>query len=328
MLRRYAPANRTQDVGAAAIDDARVPSVVSYGAGIAGSGIPLEMASFMLLDGDPNILRVFSIRIAVGKFGLTLAGQMFGASTGREGPTVQIASIILLYSLMLGDRFIPAVRALLDKKDTLGRSELRQLYKREAAIVGGAAGISGAFNTPLGGIIFAVEEFGGRFTKTLGAAMIVSVALAGAFSILINGAHHEFDGFPTACASLPATTYLWLVPLVSLVGGLLGGLWGQGLLLGVHMKKLMRGHVWAPYAVSFACGLGLCATGYWLDGSTYGSGFEYARVVLVPATMNEQCEVVPAVNCTPEEIKMNNSVPSYWFLLKGLATWLSYWSGM
>ena len=53
--------------------------------GTAGSGIPLEMASFILIDGDPNIIRIFSLRILVGKFGLTLLGQLCGASSGREG---------------------------------------------------------------------------------------------------------------------------------------------------------------------------------------------------------------------------------------------------
>ena len=76
--------------------------------------------------------------------------------------------MLILYCLKYADLLLPPVRKILDRKDTTGRSELRQLYMREAALVGGAAGISGAFNTPLGGIIFAVEEFGGRFTKTLG----------------------------------------------------------------------------------------------------------------------------------------------------------------
>lgn len=58
--------------------------------GTAGSGIPLEMASFLLLDDDPNLRRIFSPRILVGKIGLTMLGQLCGASSGREGPTVQV----------------------------------------------------------------------------------------------------------------------------------------------------------------------------------------------------------------------------------------------
>ena len=106
--------------------------------GTAGSGIPLEMTSFMLLDDDPNLARIFSVRIMIGKFGLTLLGQLCGASSGREGPTVQVASVVLLYTLRLADRFLPPVRRALDRKDAAGIAQLRHLYMREAAIVGGA----------------------------------------------------------------------------------------------------------------------------------------------------------------------------------------------
>jgi len=60
--------------------------------GTAGSGIPLEMTAFILADGDPNLARIFSARIMVGKVALTLLGQLCGASSGREGPTVQVDS--------------------------------------------------------------------------------------------------------------------------------------------------------------------------------------------------------------------------------------------
>ena len=296
--------------------------------GTAGSGIPLEMTSFMLLDNDPNIARVFSMRIMAGKFGLTLLGQACGASSGREGPTVQVASIVLLYTLRLADRLVPPVRRLLDRRDAAGRNTLRELYFREAAVVGAAAGISGAFNTPLGGIVFAVEEFGGRFTKTLGSAIVVAVAVAGVVAVWITGYHVEFEDY-VECPRPRFSTYCWLVPLLAIPSGLLGGLWGQCLLLGVHMKKLSNAHLLGPYAVAIGCGLGLCSTGYWLNGSTFGSGFEEARSILEPPKVNGTVCVFSEDDLKPSaREEADKYIPSYWFLLKALATLFSYWSGI
>ena len=134
--------------------------------GTAGSGIPLLSVGIELQDGDPNFVRVFSLRILFGKILLTLLAQLCGSSSGREGPTVQVASILLVTTLRVGYRLLPWVRQTLDLQIGEGLGTYRSLYMREAAVVGSAAGISGAFNTPLGGIIFAIEEMGNRCPST------------------------------------------------------------------------------------------------------------------------------------------------------------------
>ena len=67
-----------------------------YFPGSQGSGIPQAIASL-----DPNESpeireQVLSIRIIIGKIFLTILGLMFGASVGREGPTVIFAGITSL----------------------------------------------------------------------------------------------------------------------------------------------------------------------------------------------------------------------------------------
>ena len=62
-----------------------------------------------------------------------------GASVGREGPTVQIGASIM-HSL-----------------GRLARFSATDI-DRGLILAGGAAGIAAAFNTPLAGIVFAVEE--------------------------------------------------------------------------------------------------------------------------------------------------------------------------
>ncbi|MBI5631321.1 MAG: chloride channel protein [Elusimicrobia bacterium] len=75
------------------------------------------------------------------KVAALLIALLAGASTGREGPTVHIATCVFV-TLVL------AARGLLGL----------QLDLRSAMVAGGAAGLAAAFNTPLAGVTFAVEE--------------------------------------------------------------------------------------------------------------------------------------------------------------------------
>jgi H+/Cl- antiporter ClcA len=83
-----------------------------------------------------------------------------GASIGREGPTVQVVAGILR-SLTRGLRGGPGRRALI--------------------LAGGAAGVAAAFNTPIAGVVFAVEELAKTFEKRTHATVILVVVVAGLF---------------------------------------------------------------------------------------------------------------------------------------------------
>ena len=69
---------------------------------------------------------------------LTVFGLLSGASIGREGPTVQVGASLMLQAARLG-----------------GMAHARGLI-----LAGSAAGIAAAVNTPLAGIVFAIEEMG------------------------------------------------------------------------------------------------------------------------------------------------------------------------
>ncbi len=111
--------------------------------GAQGSGIPQVIASMHLHD-PAIVARVLSLRIAAGKVLLTLLGLFCGASIGREGPTVQVGASVMQ---ALGT----ALR--------LPRPEAQ----RALVLAGGAAGIAAAFNTPLAGVVFAIEELSPSF---------------------------------------------------------------------------------------------------------------------------------------------------------------------
>src|SRR6185503_16649080 len=59
-----------------------------------GSGIPQAIAARKLEDQEARA-RLVGLRVAMGKILLTLLGLLIGASTGREGPTVQVGASVM-----------------------------------------------------------------------------------------------------------------------------------------------------------------------------------------------------------------------------------------
>jgi len=106
--------------------------------GAAGSGIPQTIAALRMPDGQARDA-VLSLRVAAAKMVLTCVSVAGGASVGREGPTVQVGAA-LLYNLRRLVRF-PSY-----------------LMERGLIVAGGGAGVAAAFNTPLAGVVFAIEE--------------------------------------------------------------------------------------------------------------------------------------------------------------------------
>ncbi len=136
------------------------------------------------------------------KFALTCVGLLSGASIGREGPSVHMGAA-MMYSV-----------------GRIGR--LQQKYVDTSLIVaGGAAGVSAAFNAPLAGIVFAIEELAGSFEQRTSGTLILAIILSGVVVLAIAG-HYSFFGHPRAPWTSPGTGWplawrlwsaaCWVVP--------------------------------------------------------------------------------------------------------------------
>ncbi|MFP3874347.1 MAG: chloride channel protein [Thiohalophilus sp.] len=222
--------------------------------GTEGSGIPQAIAALSLRKHALR-RRVLSIKVALGKMALTTMGLFCGASIGREGPTVHIGASIM-YSLR---RFAPL--------PLRGQDMFRALI-----LAGGAAGISAAFNTPLAGILFAIEEMSRSFEQRTSGTLIITVVLAGITALVILG---PYTYFGSTDASLPLSG-AWLAVLIcGVVGGLLGGLFASGLILGSrHIAPLAWRY---PVRVAFGCGLLISLLGFVSDGQSFGTGYLEAQ---------------------------------------------------
>lgn len=111
--------------------------------GAQGSGIPQVV---LALDDETNESQrhwLVSLQLSLYKIGLVSGGLLAGLSIGRAGPTVQVGAGAMQHA----QRWL-SPKAGIDPHDLL--------------VAGAAAGIAAAFNTPLGGMIFALEQLSRR----------------------------------------------------------------------------------------------------------------------------------------------------------------------
>jgi len=222
--------------------------------GTEGSGIPQAIAALSMRKHGLRV-RVLSLKVAMGKILLTTLGLFSGASIGREGPTVHIGASIM-YSLR---RIAPV--------QLRGQDLMRALI-----LAGGAAGISAAFNTPLAGILFAIEEMSRSFEQRSSGTLIIAVVLAGITALVILG---PYTYFGSTDATLPLSSAWLAVLLCGVLGGLFGGLFSTALIFGSRrIAPLVKRY---PVSVAFGCGLLISLFGFVSHGQTYGTGYMEAR---------------------------------------------------
>ncbi|MBO9640669.1 MAG: chloride channel protein [Siphonobacter aquaeclarae] len=230
----------------------------------AGSGIPQLMAAVELAEGRSHkrVDGLLSVRVALVKVASNLLLLLGGGSTGREGPTLQVAGS--LFETVY--RLIP--------------EGWNRVSQKTMIVTGGAAGLAAAFNTPLGGIVYVVEELTKAHLALFRTAVLSSVIIAGMTSQYLLGPY-LFLGYPKVIP-LPFSS-LWLVVLLALVTGLAGA-WFTRILLWIGaMRQRLKGFTLQLISVT-ALGLLFAVLVYYTGTPTMGSGKELINDALFHGT--------------------------------------------
>jgi H+/Cl- antiporter ClcA len=257
-----------------------------YAPGAMGSGIPQVLRA---VDEElPRSQRTWlvSLPLAFHKMGMVVGGMLAGLSIGREGPTVQIGAGVMGHA-----------KRWLSKGSGIDSHDLM--------VAGAAAGLAATFNTPLGGVVFALEQLSRRRSMTHSALMISSIVLAGLVAI-------SFFGNETYFGQLRVTQLSGAVfgpgVVVVLVSGLAGGLFSRLLVVSLRglPDRFSRWRKEYPFRFTAACALGVAVIGLATGGATAGGGYEPAKAML----------------------EGRAELPGVFTLLKFCATWLSVWTGL
>ena len=143
-------------------------------------------------------------RVLIAKFCGGALALIGGLSLGREGPSIQLGGM---------------VGKALAKKGKRVKTEERYLMT-----AGAAAGLSAAFNAPLAGIMFALEEVHKNFSTSA----LVSVMIASITADFLS--RNIFGLSPTLAFSIkqtfPLKDYIWVI-ILGVITGILGAFYNK-----------------------------------------------------------------------------------------------------
>lgn len=225
-----------------------------------GSGIPQLLAAVDLAGTAQHrtVRRLLSIRIAAVKIGSSLLMLLGGGAIGREGPTLQVSGSIFQTVYL----YIPQ-----------GWSRVSQ---RIMLITGGASGLAAAFNTPLGGIVYALEELTRSHIARFRTAVFSAVIIAGMTAQSFLGSY-LYLGYPKL-AELPIL-FIWAVLVLAFVSGVLGAQFTSVLLwISAWRSKYPLRKQQAGLAVAF--GLIFAVLVYFSGETTMGTGKPLINTIL------------------------------------------------
>jgi H+/Cl- antiporter ClcA len=213
-----------------------------------GSGIPQAIAARALVD-EGERRKLVSLRVAAGKILLTGLGLLCGASIGREGSTVQVGASVMY---------------------AVGHISPRR--QRGLILAGAAAGVAAAFNTPLAGIVFGIEEMGRSFESRTSGLVIGTVIAGGLVSLALMG---NYNYFGTTNLAIHGVSGWLAVPLCGVAGGLCGGLFSRIVVAAAGPWRGAMGR-WLksrPLLFALLCGLGVALCGLSSHDTIYGTGY-------------------------------------------------------
>jgi H+/Cl- antiporter ClcA len=216
-----------------------------------GSGIPQIIAAKR--DPAAAMSDLASGRTALLKTVLTAGALAAGGSVGREGPTVQLGATIMAYTHKL----------------------LRVPITASVLVAGAAAGVAAAFNTPLAGVAFAIEELAAAYEQRMTLLVMTAVLIAG---MIAQGVAGDYVYFGIVGQTLPLGTVLIVAPVAGILGGTSGGLFSR-LTLWFARGGARRISGGRPLLLAAVCGLIVAGIGI-VTGTTWGTGYAPASAMI------------------------------------------------
>lgn len=231
-----------------------------------GSGVPqVARALEQEQHTSPEVHATLSIRTAVVVVLSSLLCMLGAGSLGREGPMVHIAACVFFVTGQFFSRIWPVQE------------------HRSWIIAGGAAGVAAAFNAPLAGVVFALEELAEQHFKQFKTVLITSAIVAGAIAQWLSGKYLYF-GYPDV-GSINGWALPWAL-LIGVFAGLVALPFHKAVALksmtritsAIESRLLIRRF---RLPIALLCGLGMAAIANFVDQRSIGGGLDVVRNLLM-----------------------------------------------
>lgn len=237
------------------------------------SGIPQVIAALNLPKKKSKkiIDQLLSIRIILVKILSSFFMSLGGGVVGREGPTIQIAASVL----HVVNKIIP--------------DSWPKISQKLMIITGGAAGLAAAFNTPLGGIVFAIEELSKNHIKYLRTTVFSAVIIAGFTAQTVLGPYLVF-GFPKVDPK--GINFFLALLAVTLICGVFGAYFGKiAFNLNAFKRKLSKQK---QFIFGFIAVMLFATVVYYTGKDSVGSGSLLLDRLLFSANKSVEWYTIPA----------------------------------
>lgn len=224
------------------------------------SGIPQVMAAveFAATNHDKKIKKLLSLKVFLIKMVSGLLMIFGGGAVGKEGPTIQMSGIVFRKINEWLPKWWPPI----------SRSNM--------ITAGAAAGLAAAFNTPLGGVVFAIEELTKTHLSYFKTALFTAVIIAGLTAQAILGPY-LYLGFPDV-TGISKSIFLPVI-VVAIVSGMMGGYMSKIILILFHWKKSFK-FQYQHLIYVFCCAIITASIAFFLDPRILGSGKEIMLTTL------------------------------------------------
>ena len=177
-----------------------------------------------------------------------------GLALGREGPTVQIGGA-------LGDGIARGLNAAPRERLTL-------------TAAGAGAGLAAAFNAPLSGVMFVLEEVQRDFRPIVFGAAFISAVVADIVTRLTSG---QGPAFVIPTYAMPSLATMPIFALLGLVAGALGVAFNRSLLAALDRVREWSGRKRLIMSALVGAGIGLIG---WFSPIAIGGGHSLAEDIL------------------------------------------------
>ncbi|WP_291515989.1 chloride channel protein [Bdellovibrio sp. ArHS] len=215
-----------------------------------GSGIPQVLAAAeMAPSNHPFLKKLLSIRMVIAKIIGSCLCIFGGGVSGREGPTLQVSAAVFYQFSKYWPKKFP------------------QPQLPSMILAGGAAGLASAFNTPLGGIVFAIEEMSKTHISVIRTAVFQAVIIAGILAQVFLGNYLYLGDARFQAYNWHA---LYQTVAIAAIVGVVGSFFAESLFRVSSWRN--KKSFWVKVLITLFFGACLSLTIYLCGPSTVGAG--------------------------------------------------------